>query len=123
MNKRITQLKSILWIIVSFGLVAIIARIFGGLGASTNLSDSMPWGLWKILNMVAGAALATGGFTLAAVVHVFKIENLFSNRWKPLDYNHTLQKNQFICLFYFFLTIRATIADVTAPMSRAPIVL
>jgi len=77
-NNRIIQLKSILWILVSFGFVAIIARIFGGLGASTNLSDSMPWGLWKILNMVAGAALATGGFTLAAVVHVFKIE-----KYKP----------------------------------------
>ena len=62
-----------------FGFVAIIARIFGGLGAATNLSDSMPWGLWKILNMVAGAALATGGFTLAATVHIFKIE-----KYKPL---------------------------------------
>jgi len=62
-----------------FGMAAVIARIFGGLGASTNLSDSMPWGLWKILNMVAGAALATGGFTLAATVHIFQIE-----KYKPL---------------------------------------
>jgi len=78
-NNKLSRLKEVLWIVAMFGLVAIIARIFGGLGASTNLSDSMPWGLWKILNMVAGAALATGGFTLALIVHIFKIE-----KYKPL---------------------------------------
>ncbi len=79
MNNKLNRFKEILWIIAMFGFVAIIVRIFSGLGASTNLSDSMPWGLWKILNMVAGAALATGGFTLAATVHIFKIE-----KYKPL---------------------------------------
>ncbi len=79
MHNKLSWLKEILWIISMFGVVAIIVRIFGGLGATTNLSDSMPWGLWKILNMVAGAALATGGFTLAATVYIFKIET-----YKPL---------------------------------------
>ena len=53
------------------GLVAIAVRLVFGLGASTALSDAVPWGLWKILNMVAGVALATGGFTLACAVYVF----------------------------------------------------
>lgn len=78
MNNRLVKLKTYLWILATFGIVAIIVRILGGLGASTNLTDSMPWGIWKILNMVAGAALATGGFILAAVVHVFKIK-----KYKP----------------------------------------
>jgi Ni/Fe-hydrogenase subunit HybB-like protein len=77
-NNKIIYLKSILWTLVSFGIVAIAVRIVGGLGATTNLSDSMPWGIWKILNMVAGAALATGGFIFAAIVHIFKIE-----KYKP----------------------------------------
>ena len=39
----------------------------------------MPWGLWKILNMVAGVALATGGFTVGFLVYVLKLE-----RFRPL---------------------------------------
>jgi Ni/Fe-hydrogenase subunit HybB-like protein len=51
-----------------------ILRLAFGLGASTALSDAIPWGLWKILNMVAGVALATGGFTLACAVYVFGLK-------------------------------------------------
>ncbi len=62
---RLIRLKEILWVIAIFGFVAIAVRLLGGLGASTDLSDAMPWGLWKIVNMIAGVALATGGFVLA----------------------------------------------------------
>jgi Ni/Fe-hydrogenase subunit HybB-like protein len=54
-------------------------RLWFGLGATTNLSDAVPWGLWKILNMVAGVALATGGFTVGFLVYVLRIE-----RFRPL---------------------------------------
>ena len=70
MSRR-AVLKEALWVLAAFGAVAIVARLFGGLGAVTDLSDAMPWGLWKILNMVAGVALATCGFTMAAIVYVF----------------------------------------------------
>ena len=73
---RLSRLKEILWIISMFGFVAIAARLLGGLGGSTALSDAMPWGLWKILNMVAGVALSTGGFTLACIVYIFNMMNL-----------------------------------------------
>jgi len=70
----LARLKEVLWTVAVFGAVAIVVRLVAGLGAVTNLSDAMPWGMWKILNMVAGVALATGGFALAATVYVFKIE-------------------------------------------------
>ena len=73
------RLKEVLWVMATAGAVAIIARLVGGLGSSTNLSDAMPWGMWKILNMVAGVAVATGGFALAATVYVFKLE-----RFRPV---------------------------------------
>ena len=73
------RLKEVLWVMATVGAVAIIARLVGGLGSSTNLSDAMPWGMWKILNMVAGVAVATGGFALAATVYVFKLE-----RFRPV---------------------------------------
>lgn len=56
-------------VLVAFGLA--IYRFWGGLGAATNLTDSMPWGLWIGFDMLCGIALAAGGFVLAGTVHIF----------------------------------------------------
>lgn len=76
MNDPARGLKDLLWIVVLIGVVAIGFRLVFGLGATTNLDDTVPWGLWKILNMVAGVALATGGFTVGLLVYVLGIERL-----------------------------------------------
>jgi Ni/Fe-hydrogenase subunit HybB-like protein len=74
LNTRSFLTKDVLGVVAVLGAVAILMRLGLGLGASTHLSDAVPWGLWKILNMVAGVALATGGFTLACVVYVLRLE-------------------------------------------------
>ena len=71
MTVRIT--KTILWALVGAALVALVARFVRGLGATTNLSDITPWGLWIGLKL-AGVAFAAGGFTIAAVVYVFRFD-------------------------------------------------
>ena len=76
MRDRAAVLKDVLWLLAMVGALAIGFRLWFGLGATTNLSDAVPWGLWKILNMVAGVALATGGFTVCLLVHVLGIERL-----------------------------------------------
>ncbi len=53
------------------GLVAGLYRFVFGLGAATNLSDQYPWGLWIGVDVASGVALAAGGFTSAAVAHIF----------------------------------------------------
>ncbi|MEN8148922.1 MAG: NrfD/PsrC family molybdoenzyme membrane anchor subunit [Planctomycetota bacterium] len=73
------RVKDVLWALALAGLVAAILRLWMGLGATTDLSDGVPWGLWKVLNMIAGVALATGGFVLAFTVHVLGVKSL-----KPL---------------------------------------
>jgi Ni/Fe-hydrogenase subunit HybB-like protein len=67
-------LKDLFWTLAFCGLLAILFRLWFGLGPTTNLSDELPWGLWKILNMVAGVALATGGFTVGFLVYVLRLE-------------------------------------------------
>jgi Ni/Fe-hydrogenase subunit HybB-like protein len=79
MINKTRALKDILWIFVLFGLVAGIFRFWFGLGATTNLSDAVPWGLWKVFNMIAGVALSTCGFTLGFLVYILKME-----QFKPL---------------------------------------
>jgi Ni/Fe-hydrogenase subunit HybB-like protein len=78
-SDRSRRLKDVLWLLAFGGAVAIALRLWFGLGPTTNLSDAVPWGLWKILNMVAGVALSTGGFTVGFLVYVLKLE-----RFRPL---------------------------------------
>ena len=70
------------WVLVALvllGVVVISLRLARGLGATTNLSDGVPWGLWIGFDVVAGVALAAGGFTIAAAVYIFGLE-----RYKPV---------------------------------------
>jgi c(7)-type cytochrome triheme protein len=60
--------------LVAVGLYATFRRYTLGLGAATNLSDRFPWGIWIGFDLLVGVALAGGGFTTAATVHVFKLE-------------------------------------------------
>ena len=62
-----------LLVIMGIGLVAGVYRFLFGLEASTNLSQQYPWGLWIIAD-VSFIALAAGGFTTAAIAHVFHRE-------------------------------------------------
>jgi Ni/Fe-hydrogenase subunit HybB-like protein len=73
-EKALRVIKDVLWLLLIVGGVLGVARFVFGLGASTAMLDSMPWGWWKIFNMVAGAALATSGFVVAAIIYIFKAE-------------------------------------------------
>ena len=49
----------------------VLGRFTGGLAAVTNLSQTHPWGLWIGVDVATGVALAAGGFTTAALAHIF----------------------------------------------------
>jgi Ni/Fe-hydrogenase subunit HybB-like protein len=70
---RITFWRAVAALILAAGAYATYVRITAGLGASTNLSDRFPWGLWIGFDVLCGVGLAAGGFTIAAIVHVFNI--------------------------------------------------
>jgi len=52
------------------GAAAFVARFAFGLGATTNLSDNYPWGLWIVFDLI-WIALAGGAFVTAGIVYVF----------------------------------------------------
>jgi len=58
-------------IILSVTVAVMIWRLFFGLGASTNLSDQYPWGLWIGFDILVGIALAAPGLALGTAVHLF----------------------------------------------------
>ncbi len=53
------------------GFLFVIARYIGGLEAVTHLDNAHPWGLWIGIDVATGVALAAGGFTTAALSHIF----------------------------------------------------
>ncbi len=65
--------------IITAGLYSTYVRFFHGLGASTNLNDQFPWGIWIGFDVLCGVGLAAGGFTLAAIVYIFNIK-----RFEPI---------------------------------------
>lgn len=76
---KLTFWRAVLVLILTVGAYATYVRFFQGLGASTNLSDRFPWGLWIGFDVLCGVGTAAGGFTLAAVVYVFHLE-----RYRPI---------------------------------------
>jgi Ni/Fe-hydrogenase subunit HybB-like protein len=71
---RVRNLKLALWTVAGLAAAVAVARFLFGLGASTNLSDVYPWGLWIGFDVMSGVALAAGGFILTATVYIFRLE-------------------------------------------------
>ena len=61
--------------VILVGLYASWLRFSKGLGATTDLSDQLPWGLWVWLDL-ALIAISSGGFIFCALFFVFHIESL-----------------------------------------------
>jgi Ni/Fe-hydrogenase subunit HybB-like protein len=72
---KITFWRVVLAIVLIAGAYATIIRFFRGLGASTNLTDAFPWGLWIGFDVMCGVMLAAGGFTLTSAVYLFNLKN------------------------------------------------
>ncbi len=76
MKIKFTFWKLVFLAIMAVGAYGTYVRFFHGLGASTNLNDQFPWGIWIGFDVLCGVMLAAGGFTLTAAVHIFNIKKL-----------------------------------------------
>jgi formate dehydrogenase iron-sulfur subunit len=72
----LTPFSWVLLLLMAFGVVSFFARFALGLGGSTNLSDTYPWGLWILFDLV-WIAVAAGAFALAGVIYVFQRKDLY----------------------------------------------
>ena len=75
----LTFWKTIMFILIGLMIYSGIYRFYYGLGASTNLTDTFPWGIWIGFDLLSGVALAAGGFTITAVVYIFNLK-----KFKPI---------------------------------------
>ena len=69
----------VLLMLAVIGGLTILWRFAAGLGATTNLNDGYPMGLWIAFDVVGGTALACGGYAIALLVYVIN-----RGRYHPL---------------------------------------
>lgn len=64
-----TTFKTAAVIALAAGLV-VAYRFMNGLGPVTAMTDTQPWGVWKLFNVIALTAVASGGYAIALLVYV-----------------------------------------------------
>jgi formate dehydrogenase iron-sulfur subunit len=72
-----TPFNWVMLLLMAFGAITFVARFAMGLGGSTNLSDSYPWGLWILFDLV-WIAVAAGAFAMAGVIYIFQRKDLYA---------------------------------------------
>lgn len=73
-NPTLDRVKTLLWGVMGVWSVVTVARFANGLGATSGLTDVAPWGFWIAFDVMAGVALAAGGFVIAAAVYIFGLK-------------------------------------------------
>lgn len=105
MKLKLTFWKVVAFALMGIGLVALVERYALGLGATTNLADTFPWGLWIGFDILVGVGLAAGGFTIAATVYIFNLE-----RFRPI-----LRPTILTAFLGYVLVIAGLMADLGRP--------
>jgi len=75
-QKLLTPFNWLLLALMAFCGVSMVARFALGLGGSTNLSDTYPWGLWIAFDLV-WIAVAAGAFAMAGAIYIFQRKDLY----------------------------------------------
>jgi Ni/Fe-hydrogenase subunit HybB-like protein len=64
--------------IILLGFALIVIRFSKGLGAVTNLTQEVPWGLWIGFDVVTGVAFAGGAYVLTFMVYILNLKKYHS---------------------------------------------
>ena len=59
--------------IILLGMFLIVVRFWKGLGAITNLTQEVPWGLWIGFDVVTGVAFAGGAYVVTFMVYILNM--------------------------------------------------
>ncbi|SFL45737.1 NrfD/PsrC family molybdoenzyme membrane anchor subunit [Pelosinus propionicus] len=74
----ITKPRMMLLFLAAVSTAIIVFRLITGFGLVTNLNDNHPWGFWIAFDVLAGVALAGGGYSTALIVHILHQEQYIS---------------------------------------------
>jgi len=58
-------------ILIVIMVTFLLVRFVFGLASVTNINDGYSWGIWVVVDVMIGSALACGGFSVALLVYIF----------------------------------------------------
>jgi len=58
-------------ILIAIMLTILLVRFVFGLATVANVNDGYSWGIWVVVDVMIGSALACGGFSVALLVYIF----------------------------------------------------
>jgi Ni/Fe-hydrogenase subunit HybB-like protein len=73
-GKWLTPFNIISIPIILLGIFLIVIRYWKGLGAITNLTQDVPWGLWIGFDVVTGVAFAGGAYVVTFMVYILNMK-------------------------------------------------
>lgn len=77
-GKLLTPFNIISLPIILLGIGLIVLRYVQGLGAVTNLSQEVPWGIWIGFDVVTGVAFAGGAYVVTFMVYILNMRKYHS---------------------------------------------
>ena len=75
-GKLMTPFNWVMVLLMALCAASLVARFALGLGGSTHLSNTYPWGLWILFDLV-WIAVAAGAFVSAGLIYVFQRKDLY----------------------------------------------
>lgn len=104
-----TPFNAVAAVILGVGIPLLVYRFAAGLGATTNLSQTAPWGIWIGFDMMTGIVLAAGGFTIGATVQIFGLKEY-----------HPIERPAILTAFLgYVMAVVGLIADLGRPWNMA----
>ena len=64
--------------VILIGFSIILIRFWKGIGEVSNVTQEIPWGLWKGFNVVTGVAFAGGAYVLTFMVYILNMRKYHS---------------------------------------------
>jgi Ni/Fe-hydrogenase subunit HybB-like protein len=58
-------------VLIAIMAAILLVRFIFGLGTVANINDGYSWGIWVVVDVMIGSALACGGFSVALLVYIF----------------------------------------------------
>jgi len=101
----LTPFNLISGVILIGGAAILGVRFTHGLAATTNLSNTYPWGLWIGFDVMSGVALAAGGFVTSSAVYLFGMKE-----YKPI-----VRPALLTGFLGYFLVVLGLLADLGRP--------
>ena len=58
-------------VLIAIMVAILLVRFVFGLSTVANINDGYSWGIWVVVDVMIGSALACGGFSVALLVYIF----------------------------------------------------